>query len=101
MSYQDDPGVGLNAAVAAEVRGEIAARGWTLKDLEAASGVNYFTVRRLLAAERHMTLAVLEALAKALDTTAGEIVGDAQTRLARALETKKAARKVSRKPSAQ
>lgn len=77
------PDQGLNAAVAAELRAEKAAQGRTNEWLAEQSGLNKGSVRRYLAAERHIDVATLDAMATSLGSTPMMIVEAAQQRLAR------------------
>lgn len=81
--YEKDPSKGLNAAVAAELRAEKAASNLTLSDIARLSGVTKGSVQRYLAAERHIDMRTLNALALALGTTPGELIERAQERRAR------------------
>lgn len=83
MTPVPGPGEGLNAAVAAELRAERAARRITLQQLADESLVPLMSVRRYLNADRNIDVAVLYALAKALGTTPLEVVEAAQIRMAR------------------
>ncbi len=83
----EGPTEGLNAAVAAELRAEAGARRLNDKALALAAGVNYASLRRWLGKdvgnERHIDVAVLDAVCRALGTTPALIVEAAQIRLAR------------------
>lgn len=83
MTPVPGPNVGLNAAVAAELRAERAAQRVTLQELADESSVPLMSVRRYLNADRHIDIATLNALAIALGTTAVEVVESAQVRMAR------------------
>jgi transcriptional regulator with XRE-family HTH domain len=83
MTPIEGPEAGLNAAVAAELRAERAAQNLTVQQLAEKSEVPYATLRRYLAAERHIDVATIAALAEALDTTAVELVMAATERLQR------------------
>lgn len=74
---------GLNAAVAAELRGERAAQNLTVQELAARSEVPYASLRRYLSGERDIDVAVLAALAAALGTTPARIVVAAEDRMGR------------------
>lgn len=83
MSRDRDPATGLNAAVAAELRAELAARGWSQKDLASASGVPQVSSQRYLKPSRHIDTGVLEELAEALDLSPEEVMLAAVRRLDR------------------
>lgn len=75
-----EPDAGLNAAVAAELRAEMARQRLTVKSLGALADIPYGTLRRYLNAERHIDVAVLEQLAASLDRSAVSIVSSAEDR---------------------
>lgn len=77
------PDEGLNAAVAAELRAERAAKDLTAKDLSALAGIPYASLRRYLGAERHIDVATLAELCRALDLDVGALVARATERLER------------------
>lgn len=79
-----NPRVGLNAAVAAVLRGELAARR-DLKqdDLVRATGISKPSVQRYLAGDRHLNLTVVQLLAEALDLTVAEVFDSAAERMRR------------------
>lgn len=81
------PDEGLNAAVAAELRAEQGRQKLSVKQLAAKSGVSYGSLRRYLDGERHIDVAVLEALAKGLGRSAVEIVASASTRIPPKVDT--------------
>lgn len=83
MTPIEAPEGGLNAAVAAELRAERAAQNLTVQQLAERSDVPYPSVRRYLAAERHIDVSVLHALATALGATSGELISAAEERLSR------------------
>ena len=76
------PSEGLNAAVAAELRAAQGRLKMAVKALAEAADIPYGTLRRYLAAERYIDVAVLEQLATALGTTAADLVREAQLRTA-------------------
>jgi len=77
------PDEGLNAAVAAELRAERAAKDLTAKQLSALAGVPYASLRRYLGAERHIDVATLAELCRALDLDVVALVARAAERLGR------------------
>lgn len=79
----DGPQQGLNAAVAAQLRAERAALGWTIDELAQRADIPAISVRRYLKGERQIDVSVLYALASALGLTAGQVVEAAQERLDR------------------
>ncbi len=83
MTPIEAPEGGLNAAVAAELRAERAAQNLTVQQLAERSEVPYPSLRRYLAAERHIDVSVLHALANALGTTSGELISAAEERMRR------------------
>lgn len=83
MTPIEGPEGGLNAAVAAELRAERAAQNLTVQELAEISDVPYASLRRYLAAERHIDVTVLAALAKALGTTPPDLVFAATERMNR------------------
>lgn len=78
---EKDHSRGWNAAVAAQVRAERAAKGWTLDSLAAKSGVPKRTLIRLVKTERAFDVAQLAAIAEALDITMSEFLSRADARL--------------------
>lgn len=80
------PTSGLNAAVAAQLRAEIAAANLSEKALAELADVNYTSLRRWLGREkgneRHIDVAVLAAIAKALNLDPAEIIQRAEQRMA-------------------
>jgi transcriptional regulator with XRE-family HTH domain len=83
MTPIEAPEAGLNAAVAAELRAERAAQNLTVQQLADRADVPYASLRRYLAAERYIDVAVLHALAVALHTTPAALVAAAEERLSR------------------
>lgn len=83
MTPIEAPEDGLNAAVAAELRAERAAQNLTVKQLADIADVPYASLRRYLAAERYIDVAVLHALASALETSSAALVAAAEDRLNR------------------
>lgn len=74
------PGEGLNAAVAAEIRAELARQRLSVQRLAEMSDVAYGTLRRYLAAERHIDVATLDAIASALGASPIALVQAAMAR---------------------
>ncbi|KAB2808353.1 hypothetical protein F9L07_22825 [Pimelobacter simplex] len=87
MAPVPGPREGLNAAVAAQIRAEAAAARLSDKALAEKAGVNYASLRRWLGKdkgnERHIDVAVLAELARAVGSTSAEIVAGAEERLGR------------------
>lgn len=77
------PGEGLNAAVAAVLRGERASADLTINQLASKADLTAISVRRYLKAQRHIDVAVLNALAQALGTNMQAIVAAAEARMKR------------------
>jgi transcriptional regulator with XRE-family HTH domain len=76
-----NPGVGLNAAAAAELRTLREERHMTVSGLSDASGIPKRSLIRLLQAERPITFEPLCALADALGVSASTIISRAEDRL--------------------
>lgn len=72
-------------AVIATIKAERAAKGWTLQQLADRSGLNYFTVRRLLnlELERDMGTGELASFAKAFGVSPSKLSDLAEQRMAR------------------
>lgn len=81
MSIERDRGRGWNAAVAAQLRAERAARGLTVDELADRAGIPRRTLMRLLNAQRALDVAHLAALASAVDLSVGELLARAEARL--------------------
>jgi transcriptional regulator with XRE-family HTH domain len=112
-----DPDAGLNAAVADELRAEMARRRISVKELAQLADIPYGTLRRKISAERYIDVAELDQLAKALGVTSADIVRAAEKHAGRVLvdelaerrgsaleayeddEVKPAARRPGREPS--
>ena len=75
-----DHGRGLNGALAAEIRAELAVQEKTLTWLSAAAGIERLTLRRYIKAERAMNTALIEAIALALQMDPGELMARAVER---------------------
>lgn len=71
----------LGAAIAATVRAERAARGWTQQEIARRSGVPYGSIRRIEDETRVADVAQADRLAKAFGMTLTEFVTAAQQRL--------------------
>lgn len=80
---ENDAARGLNGALAAVLRGELAASDLRQQDLADRSGIPLISVSRYLNAKRHIDVKALAALAEALDLTARELVEAAESRLVR------------------
>ena len=76
-----DPASGLNAAVAAELRAERAARRVSVAELSERSGVSRSTLLRVLNTERAISMESLFALSEALGVSASSLVQRAENRL--------------------
>lgn len=74
---------GINGAVAAVLRGELAAQGKTQGDLADLSGIPVVSVQRYLAPSRAIDVEVMEKLATALGRTVLDVLTAATARLAR------------------
>ncbi|WP_136192012.1 helix-turn-helix domain-containing protein [Actinomyces procaprae] len=87
MATRDkDPSVGLNAAVAAELRAERAAQQLTVEALVGRSGIPKRTLLRLLNAERAISLDALQALADAFGVRMSALIARGEERLSRERE---------------
>ena len=80
---EKDPSVGINAAVAAELRAERGAQKITVEALAQRSGVPKRTLLRLLNAERGIAMEPLTAIAGALNVPVSLVVSRAEERLER------------------
>lgn len=80
---ENDAGRGLNGAIAAVFRGELAASDLRQQDLADRSGIPLISVSRYLNAKRRMDLATVEALAAALEIDLIDVVKAAEQRLIR------------------
>jgi len=76
-----DHSAGLNGAVAAELRAEMARQGVTQKELARTSGVPVVSVQRYLAHTRAIDISSLDKLARALGTDAMTVMATAGSRL--------------------
>lgn len=81
MNIDDDPGAGLNDALARTIDGERVANRMTQDDLAAKAGIPSRTLQRYLSSERHMSIAVVERLARALDKKPTALLRVAELRL--------------------
>ena len=80
-----DPAKGLNAALAATLRGEMAASGLTFDALAAKTGISKRTLlRQLSSTERHIDIEAVAAISDALGLTTVEVFVMTQARLDRA-----------------
>jgi hypothetical protein len=70
-------GGGLNAAVAAEVRAELARRRWSQVELAAKLGEDQMWLSRRLRGTKPLTITELEAIALALQLTPAELLARA------------------------
>lgn len=73
----------LSAAIAATVRAERAAQGWTQQELARQSGVSYGSVRRIEDGSRAADIAQADRLARAFGVTLTELLHMAEQRLQR------------------
>lgn len=71
---------GLNGALAAEIRAELAVQDKTTTWLAAEAGMDRLTLRRYLKAERAMNTALVEGLAQALQVDPGALMARAVAR---------------------
>ena len=74
-------GTAIQAAIATQIRAEMAAKGWKQAELAKRAGLNVSTLHRYLSGERDIPLPVFAELAGVLDLTYIELAGRAQRRL--------------------
>lgn len=83
---EKDPSAGMNGAVAAVLRAELAVRPraqrLTYKQLSEISGVSLPSMQRYLAAGRHIDVATLDAICEALELDPAWVIQQAAERLA-------------------
>lgn len=77
---EKDHGRGLNGALAAEIRAELAVRDRTTTWLAERAQMDRLTLRRYLKAERAMNTAIVEAVAEALGVDPGDLMAQAVAR---------------------
>lgn len=83
-TVENDPGKGLNAALAATLKGELAASGMTFDQLAAVTGISKRTLlRQLSTKERHIPINHVAVIAAAFGLTAVEVMDAASARLER------------------
>jgi len=84
-TVEKDPAKGLNAAVAATLKGELAASGLTFDQLALATGISKRTLlRQLSTVERDLSVASIAAIATTFNMTLSEVMEAAERRLERA-----------------
>jgi len=71
----------IQAAIATQIRAEMAAKGWKQAELAKRAGLNVSTLHRYLSGERDIPLPVFAEISNALDLTYIELAGRAQRRL--------------------
>lgn len=71
----------IQAAIATQIRAEMAAKGWKQAELAKRASLNVSTLHRYLSGERDIPLPVFAEIANALDLTYIELAGRAQRRL--------------------
>lgn len=76
-----DHASGLNGAVAAELRAELARQGLRQQDLARLSGIPLVSVQRYLAPSRAIGIDVLDKMARALGLDAVRIMSAAGSRI--------------------
>ena len=74
-------GTDIQAAMAVQIKAEMAAQDWKQADLANASGIPTSTLHRYLTGERDIPLPVFAEIASALGITYLELAGRAQRRL--------------------
>lgn len=81
-NFDRDPATGLNAALAAELRAERAAKHMTIADLAERSGVSRSTLIRMLNAARPISVVPLQDLSEVLGVKTSCLLARAERRLA-------------------
>lgn len=74
-------GTDIQAAIAVQIKAEMAAKDWKQADLSKATGIVGSTLSRYLAGARDIPLSVFAEIAKALGLSVSEIAARAQRRL--------------------
>jgi len=74
-------GVDIQAAIATQIRAELAAKSWKQAELAKRAGIPTSTLARYLSGERDIPLPAFAEIANALDLTYIELAGRAQRRL--------------------
>lgn len=74
-------GTEIQAAIATQVKAEMAAKGWKQSDLSKATGIVGSTLSRYLNAGRDIPLNAFAEIANALDLSIAELAQRAQRRL--------------------
>jgi transcriptional regulator with XRE-family HTH domain len=68
-------------ALAATLRAERARAGWTIEEMAERSGLNYETLRRVLRAERDISMDSLRRIANGLGVAPSSLMRDAESRM--------------------
>ena len=89
VNIAKDPAIGLNGAVAAELRAERAAKGITFDTLTERVNLSKSTLLFLFNARRLISLEALAEITSALDISVIEIIERAENRLERELSEPK------------
>ena len=74
-------GTDIQAAIATQVKAEMAAKGWKQAELAKRAGLHTSTLHRYLSGERDIPLPVFAEIADTLGLTYIELAGRAQRRL--------------------
>ena len=74
-------GTDIQAAIATQIRAELAAKGWKQAELAKRAGIPTSTLHRYLTGERDIPLPAFAEIANALDLPYIELAGRAQRRL--------------------
>lgn len=82
VSMTNDHSTGLNAALAAELRAEMAAQGLTDEDISGRSELTSQTVGRIRRMDRGINVWYLDQFARALGIAPAELLARASRRLA-------------------
>lgn len=83
-TVEKDPAKGLNAALAATLKGELAASGMTFDQLAEATGISKRTLlRQLSEMSRHIDIADAANIASQFDLTLPQALALAEARMAR------------------
>lgn len=91
--FEPNPKRGLNGAVAAALRAEHGRKKVTYEAIATATGLSKTSVERYLNGKRHMDLAVVDGLARALGSTAEDVMREVADQRRRETEARDARRR--------
>jgi transcriptional regulator with XRE-family HTH domain len=86
-------------ALAATLRAERARAGWTIEEMAERSGLNYETLRRMLRAERDISMDSLRRVSDALRVAPSYLLADAESRIGTGTSTRTPSTDVPRLPT--